>query len=245
MKTAAYIPLHRAVPLFLCPRWLLLRRIRPLFYINGPDVLPQPLSREEEANALRALESGGQAREAARALLIERNLRLVAFLARRFENTGVGIEDLISIGTIGLIKAINTYDTDKGSKLVTYASRCIENELLMRLRQERKEAREISLYEPIGTDREGNEISLMDVIRIDEENVLLNVITSESLRNINDLFTEILDDREQQVIALRYGLYDNQELTQKEISNLLHISRSYVSRIEKKALLKLRSALCV
>ena len=105
--------------------------------------------------------------------------------------------------------------------------------------------REISLYEPIGTDREGNEISLMDVIRIDEENVLLNVITSESLRNINDLFTEILDDREQQVIALRYGLYDNQELTQKEISNLLHISRSYVSRIEKKALLKLRSALCV
>lgn len=115
----------------------------------------------------------------------------------------------------------------------------------MRLRQERKEAREISLYEPIGTDREGNEISLMDVIRIDEENVLLNVITSESLRNINDLFTEVLDDREQQVIALRYGLYDNQELTQKEISNLLHISRSYVSRIEKKALLKLRSALCV
>lgn len=105
--------------------------------------------------------------------------------------------------------------------------------------------REISLYEPIGTDREGNEISLMDVIRIDEEDVLLNVITSESLRNINDLFTEVLDDREQQVIALRYGLYDNQELTQKEISNLLHISRSYVSRIEKKALLKLRSALCV
>ena len=245
MKTAAYIPLHRAVHLFLCPRWLLLRRIRPLFYINGPDVLPQPLSREAEANALRSLESGGQARAAARALLNERNLRLVAFLARRFENTGVGIEDLISIGTIGLIKAINTYDTDKGSKLVTYASRCIENELLMRLRQERKEVREISLYEPIGTDREGNEISLMDVIRIDEENVLLNVITSESLRNINDLFTEILDDREQQVIALRYGLYDNQELTQKEISNLLHISRSYVSRIEKKALLKLRSALCV
>jgi RNA polymerase sporulation-specific sigma factor len=105
--------------------------------------------------------------------------------------------------------------------------------------------REISLYEPIGTDREGNEISLMDVIRIDEEDVLLNVITSESLRNIDDLFTEVLDDREQQVIALRYGLYDNQELTQKEISNLLHISRSYVSRIEKKALLKLRSALCV
>ena len=177
-----------------------------------------PLSPEEESHYLQKAKAGDLS---ARNILVEYNLR------------------------IGLIKAINTYDTDKGSKLVTYASRCIENELLMRLRQERKEAREISLYEPIGTDREGNEISLMDVIRIDEENVLLNVITSESLRNINDLFTEILDDREQQVIALRYGLYDNQELTQKEISNLLHISRSYVSRIEKKALLKLRSALCV
>ena len=161
----------------------------------------------------------------------------MVYIAKKFDNTGIGVEDLISIGTIGLIKAINTYDTDKGSKLVTYASRCIENELLMRLRQERKEVREISLYEPIGTDREGNEISLMDVIRIDEEDVLLNVITSESLRNIDDLFTEVLDDREQQVIALRYGLYDNQELTQKEISNLLHISRSYVSRIEKKSML--------
>ena len=181
----------------------------------------------------------------ARNILVEYNLRLVAHIVKKYQTGNRSTEDLISIGTIGLIKAINTYDTDKGSKLVTYASRCIENELLMRLRQERKEAREISLYEPIGTDREGNEISLMDVIRIDEENVLLNVITSESLRNINDLFTEILDDREQQVIALRYGLYDNQELTQKEISNLLHISRSYVSRIEKKALLKLRSALCV
>ena len=211
-------------------------------YIGGSDTLPPPLPRQEEAEWISRLEQGELL---ARQTLIERNLRLVVYIARRFENTSVGIEDLISIGTIGLIKAINTYDTDKGSKLVTYASRCIENELLMRLRQERKEVREISLYEPIGTDREGNEISLLDVIRIDEEDVLLNVITSESLRNINDLFTEVLDDREQQVIALRYGLYDNQELTQKEISNLLHISRSYVSRIEKKALLKLRSALCV
>ena len=209
-----------------------------------------PLSPEEESHYLQKAKAGDLS---ARNILVEYNLRLVAHIVKKYQtggrstedNTGIMLEDLISIGTIGLIKAINTYDTDKGSKLVTYASRCIENELLMRLRQERKEAREISLYEPIGTDREGNEISLMDVIRIDEENVLLNVITSESLRNINELFTEILDDREQQVIALRYGLYDNQELTQKEISNLLHISRSYVSRIEKKALLKLRSALCV
>lgn len=201
-----------------------------------------PLSPEEESYYLQKAKAGDLS---ARNILVEYNLRLVAHIIKKYQTGNRSTEDLISIGTIGLIKAINTYDTDKGSKLVTYASRCIENELLMRLRQERKEVREISLYEPIGTDREGNEISLMDVIRIDEEDVLLNVITSESLRNINDLFTEVLDDREQQVIALRYGLYDNQELTQKEISNLLHISRSYVSRIEKKALLKLRSALCV
>ena len=201
-----------------------------------------PLSPEEESYYLQKAKAGDLS---ARNILVEYNLRLVAHIVKKYQTGNRSTEDLISIGTIGLIKAINTYDTDKGSKLVTYASRCIENELLMRLRQERKEVREISLYEPIGTDREGNEISLMDVIRIDEEDVLLNIITSESLRNINDLFTEVLDDREQQVIALRYGLYDNQELTQKEISNLLHISRSYVSRIEKKALLKLRSALCV
>lgn len=201
-----------------------------------------PLSPEEESYYLQKAKAGDLS---ARNILVEYNLRLVAHIVKKYQTGNRSTEDLISIGTIGLIKAINTYDTDKGSKLVTYASRCIENELLMRLRQERKEVREISLYEPIGTDREGNEISLMDIIRIDEEDVLLNVITSESLRNIDDLFTEVLDDREQQVIALRYGLYDNQKLTQKEISNLLHISRSYVSRIEKKALLKLRSALCV
>ena len=182
-----------------------------------------PLSPEEESYYLQKAKAGDLS---ARNILVEYNLRLVAHIVKKYQTGNRSTEDLISIGTIGLIKAINTYDTDKGSKLVTYASRCIENELLMRLRQERKEVREISLYEPIGTDREGNEISLMDVIRIDEEDVLLNVITSESLRNIDDLFTEVLDDREQQVIALRYGLYDNQELTQKEISNLLHISRS-------------------
>ena len=201
-----------------------------------------PLSPEEESYYLQKAKAGDLS---ARNILVEYNLRLVAHIVKKYQTGNRSTEDLISIGTIGLIKAINTYDTDKGSKLVTYASRCIENELLMRLRQERKEAREISLYEPIGTDREGNEISLMDVIRMDEENVLSNIITSESLRNINEIFTEILDAREQQVIALRYGLFDNRELTQKEISNLLHISRSYVSRIEKKALLKLRSALCV
>lgn len=201
-----------------------------------------PLSPEEESYYLQKAKAGDIA---ARNILVEYNLRLVAHIVKKYQTGNRSTEDLISIGTIGLIKAINTYDTDKGSKLVTYASRCIENELLMRLRQERKEAREISLYEPIGTDREGNEISLMDVIRIDEENVLVSVITSESLRSIGDIFEDVLDPREQQVIALRYGLYDDRVLTQKEISNRLHISRSYVSRIEKKALLKLRSALYV
>ena len=201
-----------------------------------------PLSPEEESYYLQKAKAGDIA---ARNILVEYNLRLVAHIVKKYQTGNRSTEDLISIGTIGLIKAINTYDTDKGSKLVTYASRCIENELLMRLRQERKEAREISLYEPIGTDREGNEISLMDVIRIDEENVLASVITSESLRSVGDIFEDVLDPREQQVIALRYGLYDDRVLTQKEISNLLHISRSYVSRIEKKALLKLRSALYV
>ncbi|MDY3727846.1 MAG: RNA polymerase sporulation sigma factor SigK [Wujia sp.] len=201
-----------------------------------------PLSPEEESYYLQKAKAGDIA---ARNILVEYNLRLVAHIVKKYQTGNRSTEDLISIGTIGLIKAINTYDTDKGSKLVTYASRCIENELLMRLRQERKEAREISLYEPIGTDREGNEISLMDVIRIDEENVLASVITSESLRSISDIFEDVLDPREQQVIALRYGLYDDRVLTQKEISNQLHISRSYVSRIEKKALLKLRSALYV
>ena len=171
MKTAAYIPLHRAVPLFLCPRWLLLRRIRPLFYINGPDVLPQPLSREEEANALRALESGGQAREAARALLIERNLRLVAFLARRFENTGVGIEDLISIGTLGLIKAVETFRSDKNIKLATYASRCIENEILMYLRKI-SGRQEVSIDEPLNSDWDGGELLLSDILSSDEPSVV-------------------------------------------------------------------------
>ncbi len=201
-----------------------------------------PLSPEEESYYLQKAKAGDIA---ARNILVEYNLRLVAHIVKKYQTGNRSTEDLISIGTIGLIKAINTYDTDKGSKLVTYASRCIENELLMRLRQERKEAREISLYEPIGTDREGNEISLMDVIRIDEENVLASIITSESLRSVGDIFEDVLDPREQQVIALRYGLYDDRVLTQKEISNRLHISRSYVSRIEKKALLKLRSALYV
>lgn len=200
----------------------------------------RPLSQEEEAHYL-ALSKNGDLE--ARNLLVEYNLRLVAHIVKKYQSSNRNIEDMLSIGTIGLIKAINTYDKRKGSRLVTYASRCIENELLMRLRQERKEAREISLYEPIGTDKEGNEISLMDIISVDDENVLGSLIVSDNLRQISEVFTKVLDAREQLVISMRYGLAGYEEMTQKDIADILHISRSYVSRIEKKALLKLRSAL--
>lgn len=202
----------------------------------------RPLSQEEESYYLE-LAKGGNLE--ARNILVEYNLRLVAHIVKKYQTGNRSTEDMISIGTIGLIKAINTYDTSKGSKLVTYASRCIENELLMRLRQERKEAREVSLYEPIGTDKEGNEISLMDIISTDDENILHNIITSDSIDQISHMFFSILDQREQKVLILRYGLFSHDEMTQKDIANLLGISRSYVSRIEKKALLKLRSALNV
>ena len=231
MKTAAYIPLHRAVPLFLCPRWLLLRRIRPLFYINGPDVLPQPLSREEEANALRALESGGQAREAARALLIERNLRLVAFLARRFENTGVGIEDLIS-------KAVETFRSDKNIKLATYASRCIENEILMYLRKI-SGRQEVSIDEPLNSDWDGGELLLSDILSSDEPSVVEELERDEEREALRRA-VDRLESRERLVIRLRFGLDGNPEMTQKEVADLLNISQSYISRLEKKILQKLR-----
>ena len=200
----------------------------------------QTLSLEEEDYYFSRFKEGDLN---ARNTLIEYNLRLVAHIVKKYQTGNRNTEDLISIGTIGLIKAINTYDTNKGSRLVTYASRCIENELLMRLRQERKETREVSLYEPIGTDKEGNEISLIDIIRIDEESVLHDIIVSDHIRHIADLFFSELDAREQLIIAMRYGLFDQSEYTQQTIAKKLNISRSYVSRIEKKALQKLRNAL--
>ena len=239
MKTAAYIPLHRAVPLFLCPRWLLLRRIRPLFYINGPDVLPQPLSREEEANALRALESGGQAREAARALLIERNLRLVAFLARRFENTGVNLEDLISIGTIGLIKAVNTFRPDRNIKLATYSSRCIENEILMHIRKIANQKTEVSLDEPINTDWDGNELLLSDVLGTDGD-IVMRPLEDDVDHQLLRQALGRLPEREKQIVSMRFGLGGRQEKTQKEVADIMGISQSYISRLEKRIMLRLR-----
>jgi RNA polymerase sporulation-specific sigma factor len=200
----------------------------------------KPLSYEEEAYFLSRVKQGDTD---ARNLLVEYNLRLVAHIVKKYSTPYYDTEDLISIGTIGLIKAINTYDMEKGSRLATYAARCIENELLMKFRQEKKLARETSLYEPIGTDKEGNEISLMDVIGSEEDCTLSGLIQNEQLTQLSRLLPDVLEPRELQVITLRYGLGGTRELTQREVANLLHISRSYVSRIEKKALLKLRSAL--
>ena len=196
-----------------------------------------PLSPEEESHYLQKAKAGDLS---ARNILVEYNLRLVAHIVKKYQTGNRSTEDLISIGTIGLIKAINTYDTDKGSKLVTYASRCIENELLMRLRQERKEAREISLYEPIGTDKEGNEISLLDIVESPPVDIVEQYSVREDIRFLLCSLKDTLSQKEYQVICLRYGLFGIEQQTQKEVAAQLHISRSYVSRIEKNALQKLR-----
>lgn len=200
----------------------------------------QPLSPTEEAYYLQKLkEGGGEEAEKAREVLIERNLRLVAHIARKYQNVDEDMEDLISIGTIGLIKAISSFDAGKG-KLSTYASRCIDNELLMLLRTKKKTAREVSLFEPIGTDKEGNEISFLDIIEQEQIDVTERLELSENIRKMAHLLKEVLDEREREIICLRYGLLTGEEVTQREIGHMLHISRSYVSRIEKKALQKLK-----
>ena len=211
----------------------------PVYYIGGSDVLPPPLPRSAEEAAINALCAGDRKAEQT---LIEHNLRLVVYIARRFENTGVGLEDLISIGTIGLIKAVNTFDLDKGGRLVTYAARCIENELLMMLRQEKKILREVSLYEPIGTDQEGNHISLLDIISTDEAALVDQYLHKYYLSHLEQEVFLLEDSRERTIILKRYGLCGNKPHTQKEVAAMMGISRSYVSRIEKKALEKLRNS---
>ncbi|MBO5208327.1 MAG: RNA polymerase sporulation sigma factor SigK [Lachnospiraceae bacterium] len=201
----------------------------------------QPLTAKEEAAYLRQLKEGdSRQRQIAKEILIERNLRLVAHIAKKYQNVDEDMEDLISTGTIGLIKAIDSFDAGKG-KLSTYASRCIDNELLMLLRAKKKTSREVSLYEPIGTDREGNEINLLDIIEQEQPDVIERMELEERLKKLSGLLGDRLDEREKEILIMRYGLVDDQEITQREIGKSLGISRSYVSRIEKKALEKLRA----
>ena len=197
----------------------------------------QPLSKESELYYLKRSKDGDLE---ARNILVEYNLRLVAHIVKKYNNFERDTDDLISIGTIGLIKAINTYDMEKGSRLVTYASRCIENELLMMLRQERKCSREFSLYEPIGTDKEGNEINLLDIVEYEGKDITEHIILEDNIKQLHQALKQHLDSREFQVLTMRYGLFNKQPLTQREVAEQLKISRSYVSRIEKKALGKLR-----
>ena len=201
----------------------------------------KPLSKEEESACLEALQGsdGVKAREA-KQILIERNLRLVAHIAKKYQNVDEDMEDLISIGTIGLIKAVESFDSSKNSKLATYAARCIDNELLMMLRSKKKTSREVSLYDPIGTDREGNEISLLDVTPQEQPDIVDQMELERSLGKLSGLIDTLLTEREMEIICLRYGLYGGEEVTQREIGKKLDISRSYVSRIEKRALNKLR-----
>ena len=201
----------------------------------------KPLSKEEESACLEALQGsdGVKAREA-KQILIERNLRLVAHIAKKYQNVDEDMEDLISIGTIGFIKAVESFDSSKNSKLATYAARCIDNELLMMLRSKKKTSREVSLYDPIGTDREGNEISLLDVTPQEQPDIVDQMELERSLGKLSGLIDTLLTEREKEIICLRYGLYGGEEVTQREIGKKLDISRSYVSRIEKRALNKLR-----
>jgi RNA polymerase sporulation-specific sigma factor len=215
-----------------------------IYYIHGPEVLPQPLSREEEAEIIAVLESGGEGSEAARQTLIERNLRLVAFIARRYESpptAGVNIEDLISIGTLGLIKAVNTFRSDKNIKLATYASRCIENEILMYFRKISGK-QEVSLDEPLNTDWDGNELLLSDVLGSDEQPVGQEIEDAEERLALRRAVAR-LESRERLIIELRFGLNGRREMTQTEVAELLGISQSYISRLEKKILRKLRREL--
>ena len=207
-----------------------------IYYIGGTDVLPPPLKGAEETDTLIRLEQGS---EAAKQTLIEHNLRLVVFIARRFENTGVNLEDLISIGTIGLIKAVNTYRRDKNIKLATYASRCIENEILMHIRKVANQKGEVSLDEPINMDYDGNELLLADILGTDEDMILRPLEDEVDLCILRQAVGE-LPDREREIVYMRFGLEGRKEQTQKEVAQQMGISQSYISRLEKRIMLRLR-----
>lgn len=206
-----------------------------MYYINGPELLPAPLSREEEAEAILKAEHSEEARQ----LLIERNLRLVVFIAKKFENTGINIEDLISIGTIGLIKGVNTFCSDKNIKLATYASRCIENEILMYIRKNSSHASDISIDEPLHVDFDGNQLLLSDILECDEQSLSHEIEKDEERKMIFDAVMT-LGEREKEIVKLRFGLFGYKEMTQKEVADHLGISQSYISRLEKKIISDLR-----
>ena len=213
----------------------LLKRKNGIFYINGPETLPPPLSPEEEQELLSLIAK----KPSVRSILLERNHRLVVYIAKKFENTGTGIEDLISIGTIGLIKAINTFNPEKNIKLATYASRCIENEILMYIRKSSKTRFEMSIDEPLSCDWDGNELLLSDVLGGEEDSVYRNMEYDEDRKTILDAISK-LNEREQTIIKLRFGMDGGNELTQKEVADLLGISQSYISRLEKKIISRLK-----
>lgn len=207
-----------------------------VMYICGSETLPPPLPKDEEAAQIELLRTDP---ESARRTLIEHNLRLVVYIARRFENTGINIEDLISIGTIGLIKAINTFDPDKNIKLATYASRCIENEILMYLRKSSSQKTEVSFDEPLSTDWDGNELLLSDILGTDEDMVMRPLEDDADRQMLYEALSK-LSDREKEIIVMRFGLGETEERTQKEVADLMGISQSYISRLEKRIITRLR-----
>ena len=210
-----------------------------IFYINGPDNLPAPLTKEREDRILSQIDSGEYKN---RELLVIHNLRLVVYIARKFENTGVGIEDLVSIGTIGLIKAVHTFCPSEKIKLATYASRCIENEILMYLRKTSNQKNEMSIDEPLNVDWDGNELLLSDVLGSDNDVVNRNIEMEDEKKQLLKLVS-CLEDREKQIMIMRFGLFGSKEFTQKEVADILGISQSYISRLEKRIISKLKREL--
>ncbi|HBB72516.1 MAG TPA: RNA polymerase sporulation sigma factor SigE [Ruminococcus sp.] len=210
-----------------------------VFYVNGPDTLPAPLTRQEETEIFARLTDNDHE---ARNILIEHNLRLVVYIAKKFESTGIGIEDLVSIGTIGLIKAVSTFSPEKNIKLATYASRCIENEILMFLRKASQYRGDLSIDEPLNIDYDGNELLLSDILGTDDDIVSKGIETEAERELLRNAVSE-LDDREREIMELRFGLCDGKEKTQKEAAELIGISQSYISRLEKKIIHKLRMRL--
>lgn len=219
--------------------WFFPKKGGEIHYIGGAEILPAPFSREEENRVLEML--GTEEDQSARSRLIEHNLRLVVYIAKKFDNTGIGVEDLISIGTIGLIKAINTFNTGKNIKLATYASRCIENEILMYLRRNSKTRMEVSIDEPLNVDWDGNELLLSDILGTDEDVIYRDMETEVEYKLLFRAIAK-LSDREQTIVNLRYGLNscDGKEKTQKEVADILGISQSYISRLEKKIMKRLK-----